>query len=102
MHNMQDLNSLTGITWALLGGVGGAVKVFVQLLGMEKLPTNLTIFWLLGANVFVSAFSGFMGAILMNRLTPNDDLHIVAAGIAGYMGVAALDLFSNWFKSKVK
>lgn len=99
---MHDLNSFTGPAWALLGGVGGAAKVLVQLLGMEKLPTKMGIFWLLIANIFVSAFSGFLGAVIASGITPNDDLHIVSAGIAGYMGVAALDLFSGWFKNKLK
>jgi len=98
---MSEFDSFTGLLWALLGGVGGLTKVLVQLLGMEKLPGWRSILWLLMANSFVSGFAGFMGAIIMQQFTPNDSLHVVAAGISGYMGVAALDLFSNWFKQKI-
>jgi hypothetical protein len=87
--------------WAILGATGGAVKVFVQLLGMKDLPTKTKIFWLLFANAFVSGFSGFIGAVFSSQMTTNDNYHVIAAGVAGYMGVAALDLFSEWFNRKV-
>lgn len=92
---MHDLDSYTGLTWTVLGAIGGAVKVMIQLLGSDKLPSKMSIFWIFVANIFVSAFSGFMGAILASNITPNDDIHIFVAGISGYMGVAALDMFSK-------
>ncbi len=88
-------------TWAALGAIGGAAKVFVQLLNMKMLPSKANILWLLFANMFVSGFSGFLGAVLASQMTENANYHVVAAGVAGYMGVAALDLFSDWFKSRV-
>lgn len=99
---MHELNSATAGFWTLLGAFGGIVKVIVQLLGMPKLPSKASIFWLLLANSFVSGFAGFMGAILATQITPNDDIHLIAAGISGYLGVAALDMFSDWFKSRIE
>lgn len=99
---MSDFDSFTGLVWTLLGAVGGFSKVLVQLLGMEKLPGWRAILWLLMANSFVSGFAGFLGAIVMQQFTQSDSMHVVAAGISGYMGVAALDIFSGWFKSKVE
>lgn len=88
-------------TWVALGAIGGATKVFVQLLGMKILPPKTHIMWLLFANMFVSGFSGFIGAVIATQMTANDNYHVIAAGVAGYMGVAALDLFSEWFRSRV-
>lgn len=98
---MQELNSITALVWAALGAIGGIVKVLVQLLGAKVLPTNKAIFWMLTANAFVSGFSGFLGAVLMSQISHSDDLHVVAAGICGYMGVAALDLLSTWARDKL-
>lgn len=99
---MHDLGTGSGLGWTLLGAVGGGAKVFVQLLALEKLPSKSKIFWLLTANMFVSGFSGFLGAVLATKMTSDNNLHVVAAGVAGYMGVAALDLFAKWFKEHIK
>lgn len=99
---MHNLESIAAIVWTALGAVGGASKVFVQLLAMEKLPTKSDILWLLFANMFVSGFAGFLGAILATNFTTDDNIHVAVAGVAGYMGVAALDLFSLWLKNKIK
>ncbi len=97
---MHNLETVTGFVWVLLGALGGASKVIVQLLNMKPLPTKLSIFWLLVANMFVSGFSGFLGAVAASGLTQDDNLHVIAAGIAGYMGVAALDLLSEAYKKR--
>jgi len=99
---MHELDSTTAGFWTLLGAFGGIVKVLVQLLGMPKLPSKGNILWLLLANSFVSGFSGFMGAVLATQITPNDHIHVIAAGISGYLGVAALDMFSDWFRNRIK
>lgn len=98
---MNELDTATKIAWASLGATGGAAKVVVQLLGTKVLPTKATIFWMLVANMFVSGFAGFLGAIIATQFTSDDNLHVVAAGVFGYMGVAALDLFSEWLKRRV-
>jgi hypothetical protein len=99
---MHNFDTFTGFLWAGLGAIGGAAKVFIQLLNMEKLPGLGKVLWLFLANSFVSGFSGFLGAVIMTRITSDDNLHVIAAGIAGYMGVAALDLASVWYKSKIQ
>lgn len=98
---MHEIDTATKAIWVVLGGVGGAAKVFVQLLGTQPLPKWQTVFWLMSANVFVSGFAGFLGAIFATQFTMDGNLHVVAAGVSGYMGVAALDMFSLWLKRKV-
>lgn len=98
---MDEIGSLISLKWIFLGIVGGVAKVFVQLNSMDKYPTPLRIVALVGMNAFVSGFSGFMGAVLISTLTPNDDYHVFAAGIAGYMGVSALEYFTNILKNKI-
>jgi len=101
-NKMHNYESIAGLIWAALGSAGGAAKVFTQLLAMEKLPTKTTIFWLLAANMFVSGFAGFLGAVMATNFTTDNNIHVAVAGIAGYMGVAALDFFSLWLKNKIK
>lgn len=98
---MHEIDTATKAAWAVLGGTGGAAKVLVQLLGTSPLPKWQTVSWLMFANIFVSGFAGFLGAIIATQFTVNENLHVVAAGVSGYMGVAALDLFSLWLKRKV-
>ncbi len=98
---MHEFDSITGFLWTALGAVGGVVKVILDLLDRQQLPTPWGIFWLLMANAFVSGFSGFMGAVVMSGITANDNYHVVAAGVAGYMGVRALELLSSWYKERV-
>lgn len=99
---MHEFNTFTAALWTGLGAFGGVVKVLVQLLREDApLRTKKNIMWLLLANSLVSGFSGFLGAVIMTQFTSNDNLHVIAAGIAGYMGVAALDIFSDWFRKKI-
>lgn len=97
---MHEIETLTSAMWAGLGAIGGAAKVTVKLLGLKTLPTNMQIFWMFLANMFVSGFAGYMGAVIATTLTTNDDMHVIAAGISGYMGVAALDMFSDWYEKR--
>lgn len=99
MHNSEYFQ---GLIWVLLGSAGGAAKVFTQLLAMEKLPNKASIMWLLMANMFVSGFAGFLGAVIATNFTADNNIHVAVAGVAGYMGVAALDFFSLWLKNKLK
>lgn len=99
---MHSFESLTSLVWVVLGSAGGAAKVFTQLLAMQKLPTKTSILWLLAANMFVSGFAGFLGAVMATNFTADDNIHVAVAGITGYMGVAALDFFSLWLKNKFK
>jgi len=97
MHYFDD------IPFILLGAIGGVVKVLVSLLSMEKLPTNARILWLIAANAMVSGFAGYIGAILIGIATPDANIHVVAAGICGYLGVTALDLISDkWKQNQLK
>ena len=99
---MHELDATTKAVWVLLGSIGGAAKVMVQLIGTKVLPSKLNIFWMFSANMFVSGFAGFLGASLATQFTIDNNLHVVVAGVAGYMGVAALDLFSLWLKTRVQ
>lgn len=99
---MHELETFTAGLWIALGAVGGAAKVTVKLIGLQKLPTVAQMFWMFVANMFVSGFAGYMGAVIATLATNNDDIHVISAGIAGYMGVAALDMFSEWYERRIK
>ena len=85
------------VVWALLGGIGGGVKVFFQ--WTKKFPNNIkegagTLF----LNVFISGFSGYMGAVFSSLASVDDKIHVIFAGIFGYLGVTGLD----WIAEKLK
>lgn len=85
------------IIWALLGGVGGGVKVFFQ--WTKKFPENFKNgAAILILNVFISGFSGYMGALFSSLASVDDKVHVVFAGIFGYLGVTGLD----WIAEKLK
>ena len=92
---MHEFFSYLGLKWLALGTIGGIAKVFVQFSNMTVLPSPFRIAMILFMNAFVSGFSGFMGAVFMSTVTANDDYHVFAAGVFGYMGVTALDYFSR-------
>ena len=99
---MHDFATPTGTEWAALGAFGGVVRVIVTLLKEKQVPPPLKIFWLVVANGLVSGFSGFLGAITMSLITPNDNLHVIAAGIFGWLGVSGLDYLSDVVRKKIK
>lgn len=99
---MHHLDSMTSFIWALLGAIGGIVRVLALLLATTPLPSKKVIMWLLIANSFISGFAGFLGAVVVSTMTHNEDFHVIAAGICGYLGVAALDIMSDWFKRRIK
>lgn len=93
----KHINQSPELLWAILGGAGGAVKVFFQ--WTKQLPNNwkpAVLFLLL--NIFISGFSGYMGAIFASTFTPDDKTHVIFAGIFGYLGVTGLD----WISEKIK
>lgn len=97
IEEIKHIHTGTDVLWALLGGTGGAVKVFFA--WTKKLPENwkhAAIFLLL--NVFISGFSGYMGAIFASTFTGDDKMHVIFAGIFGYLGVTGLD----WISEKIK
>lgn len=83
--------------WVLLGGIGGGVKVFFQ--WTKKFPENfkegITVLFL---NVFISGFSGYMGALFASLASTEDRIHVIFAGIFGYLGVTGLD----WIAERLK
>lgn len=99
---MHEFNSPIGAEWAGLGMVGGFVRVIVGLLGSDKLPPPIKIFWLLIGNGLVSGFSGYMGAVAMSTFTSNDKLHVVAAGMFGWLGVMGLEFLAEKLKNRIK
>lgn len=97
MEELKQINTNPEILWALLGGTGGAVKVFFT--WSKKLPDDLRpalIFLFL--NIFISGFSGYMGAIFASTISVDHRMHIIFAGIFGYLGVAGLDYLAEKIK----
>jgi len=99
---MHDLNTPAGADWALLGAIGGFARVAVVLLKLDKMPPPAKIFWLFVANGLVSGFSGYLGAVAMSAITPNDNLYVVSAGIFGWLGVSGLEFLTSKIKDKMK
>lgn len=91
----------TGGEWAALGAFGGVVRVIVAMLRRDKFPPPVKVFWLLFANGLVSGFSGYIGAVGASTVSPNGNLHIIAAGVFGWLGVTGLELLAEKLKSKI-
>lgn len=94
---MHKLEIYPDYAWALLGGIGGSVKVFFQ--WTKKFPENMKNgIAVLFLNVFISGFSGYMGALFSSLASVDDKIHVIFAGIFGYLGVTGLD----WIAEKLK
>ncbi len=97
---MHELQTPTEIIWVFLGIAGGVVRVFFNYLAETTPPTLGKFLIILSMNMFISGFAGYLGAVLGSTLTDNDQLHVVFAGITGYMGVSSLDWIAMKLKSK--
>jgi len=86
--------------WALLGIVGGIARVFGTWLNQDPKPNNGIFFMSVIFNVFISGFTGYLGATLGDLVTQNEQWHIIFAGVFGYMGVNGLEYLSNLVKEK--
>ncbi len=89
------------IWWGSLAGVGGAVKFISAALKDPSIMSSPRFFILLGANVFISGFSGLMGALLFATISPDHNLQLIAAGIFGYLGTQGLDIVALTMSKKV-
>lgn len=89
-------------SWGVLAGMGGAVKfISVSLRSKDKM-TPQRFLLLLAANVFISGFSGLMGALVFSTLSPDRTWQLVAAGVGGYMGTLLLDSLALSMSKKMR
>ena len=89
------------LAWGLLASMGGAVK-FISLALRNKDQLGIRRFLvLLSANVFVSGFSGLMGALALSKFTGDHTVHLVGAGVFGYGGPQILDILVLSMQRKV-
>jgi hypothetical protein len=80
--------------FVVVAAVGGVAKHLSEYLRGAKFNWRILL-----ANVFVSAFSGYVFAEVFIQLMPN--WSYAAAGIGGYMGSQALDFAVGLMKEKV-
>src|SRR4051794_30635398 len=78
--------------WAFLAGSGGAVKFVSASLKSKTSMSPRRFLLLLGANVFISGFSGLMGALLFSTFSTDHVWQLIASGIFGYLGTQGLDV----------
>lgn len=96
---MNEINDTTSLVWTVLGIFGGIARIFGK--WSETPPESFRAgAFVLALNIFISGFSGFMGATIATQITSNDQLHVIFAGVFGYLGVNGLDYLSNWVKDK--
>jgi len=89
------------IAWGVLAGAGGAVKFVSAALKNPTLMSSRRFLVLLAANVFISGFSGLMGALLFATISPDHNLQLIAAGVFGYLGTQGLDIIALTMTKKV-
>lgn len=82
------------LVWAFLAGLGGAVKFVSASLRDGSYMSPRRFILLLGANVLISGFSGLMGALLLSTITQDHNVHLIAAGMFGYLGTQGLDIIA--------
>jgi LydA holin phage, holin superfamily III len=80
--------------FAVLAGCGGAVKFISASLRTNTTMSPRRFLFLLGANVFISGFSGLMGALIFSTISPDRNWQLIAAGVFGYLGTTGLDVIS--------
>ena len=98
---MHEIQTPTEVLWALLGVAGGIARVFGNWLSQEEKPQRGTFIIILIFNIFISGFTGYLGAIVGNLLTGNDQWHVIFAGVFGYLGVNGLEYLSDKVKQKL-
>jgi len=89
-------------TWGLLAGMGGAVKFISVTLKNKDRMSPQRFLLLLSANVFISGFSGLMGALVFSTLSPDRTWQLVAAGVGGYLGTQLLDVLALAMSRKMR
>src|SRR4051794_33031002 len=82
------------LTFGTLAGMGGAVKFISVALRTKDVMSPQRFLLLLGANVFISGFSGLMGALVFSSLSTDLTAQMVAAGVGGYLGTQLLDVLA--------
>lgn len=88
------------IQFGVLAGMGGATKFISTSLKSTEKMSNRRFLVLLIANVFISGFSGLMGALMFSTVSPDITLQSVAAGIFGYIGAQGLDIIALTMQKK--
>jgi len=102
---MQDEQFPVEVIWTTLGIIGGVAKVFGKWL--NETPKNWReAAFILCLNMFISGFSGYMGALISANLFDHPQYQLITAGVFGYLGVFALDTISkkylNNFTNKIQ
>lgn len=91
---MDNQNFPVEILWTTLGITGGIAKVFGKWLNETPKNWREAVF-ILCLNMFISGFSGYMGALIAANLFHQSQYQLITAGIFGYLGVFALDTLSK-------
>lgn len=88
------------LMWILLGSAGGTAKVFGNWLSSENKPKFTKFLLVIFLNIFISGFTGYLGATVGSMITDIPKWSAIFAGIFGYLGVNGLELLSTWLKVK--
>ena len=99
---MHTINTPPQLLWALLGTAGGTARVFSTWLTQDPKPTGKMFAITLILNIFISGFTGYLGAVIGNLITTNDQWHVIFAGVFGYLGVNGLEFLSEIVKNKIQ
>jgi hypothetical protein len=90
------------IIWASLAGLGGLARFLTERLNpnASELTRKKFIFFMC-ANMFVSGFSGLMGALIMAQITDVDSVQFASAGIFGFGGARALEMLAEKLNNRI-
>lgn len=87
---------------AVLAAFGGAVKYVASVIRSKDKISNRRFLLLLAANMFISAFCGIMGLLMLIAAgVTSIAIYGMGAGMFGYMGTQALDIVMLALKKKI-
>lgn len=89
------------LAWGLLAGAGGAVRFVSVMMRTKGHISSRRFLVLLVGNVFVSGFSGLIGALAFSTFSSNHIWQMIAAGVFGYGGTQVLDFLALAMQRKV-
>ena len=105
MSNIQVVESVEtskAFLWSLLACVGGITRFLAtEINATHKKFTPKSFFTMLIANAFISGFTGLMGALVISRLTSDQTLHLVSAGVFGYLGPQGMELVVKYLQNRI-
>lgn len=89
-------------TWGIFAGFAGIAK-FLSSRMDENAPelSRARFKFLVIANIFVSAFSGIMGALIASSISDSHTFIDACAGVFGFLGARGIEILGDKLSQKI-